>query len=124
MAKVLIVSDNAIVQAMIATQLPIPDKGKHDISYARSSGSMHRMLEEDDTFDCIILTDMLEGGNWNDALIRITPREKKMTVVFFTELGDERAPRPSDEKVFGFAYGRVPEDDPESLKSKLAELLD
>ncbi len=124
MARVLIVSDNEVVQAMTAANLPVLDKGKHKIAYARSSGSMHRILEEDDQFDCIILTDMLEGvEGWRDALGRITPREKKVTIVFFTELGQHMAERLSDKKVFGYAYGRAPKESPESLASQSSKLL-
>lgn len=53
----------------------------------------------------------------------MTPREKKMAVLFFTELGEELAPRISSSEVFGFAYGQSNYDSPESLKSQLDWLL-
>ncbi len=117
MKKLLIVS-------RLAAPLPIEHLDDVEVIQVRTIDEMKRALDQEHP-DAIVLTDALaEGEEWEAALAKITVREMRRTILLRIDNDSkEKEPYMTNAPVFASVLGSLGLDDPESVITKLDELL-
>lgn len=120
MKKILVIlnSQSIVGRGIVSTVFSHDDK----LSCVSTRAEAKEMLEAEE-FDAIILSDFLpESESLTDILELISLEERQKTIVFWAELHEGNDPRKIT-SVFANAYGRRDESDPDSLESRVKELL-
>ncbi len=121
MAKIVICARTIAVENMIRAAIP---EGKHWIVASRDPSAKMQIMEMDGGPDAIILSDVVhDPEGWKNALQNFDPHEVRVTILVRAGLDESTEPYETDQPIFASVHGRTEDGEPNSLKSKIAELI-
>lgn len=119
MKKILLVTNYFLVKGMVESSPVNPEDC--EILVVEDTDTALGILQEQ-RFSAVILTELVPG-NWQDLINGTEEVEHLNMIVFRVGLDETSEPFVVKAKVFASVHGRTKQDDPNSLRSKLAELL-